>query len=128
MSGRPSPGPSTGQAAAPITLVYKVWAIPAGRASRQRCRATRAAAALALGSCHSVAMTTPLDKTLKRELSINGQLYTITLSPEGLMLTLKGRRKGLQLTWRDLVTGEAALAAGLNASLGELGEQAEKSG
>lgn len=73
-------------------------------------------------------MTTPLDKTLKRELSINGQLYTITLSPEGLMLTLKGRRKGLQLTWRDLVTGEAALAAGLNASLGELGEQAEKSG
>jgi hypothetical protein len=73
-------------------------------------------------------MTTPLDKTLKRELSIDGHLYTVTLSPEGLTLTIKGRRKGLQLVWRDLVTGEAALAAGLNASLSELGEQAEKSG
>ncbi|HWG77003.1 MAG TPA: hypothetical protein VN660_09440 [Steroidobacteraceae bacterium] len=73
-------------------------------------------------------MTTPLDKTLKRELSIDGHLYTVTLSPESLTLTIKGRRKGLQLPWRDLVTGEAALAAGLNASLGELGEQAEKPG
>jgi hypothetical protein len=70
-------------------------------------------------------MTTPLDKTLKRELSLDGRAYTITLSPDSLTLTLKGRRKGLQLTWRELVTGEAALAAGLNASLGELGEQAE---
>jgi hypothetical protein len=72
-------------------------------------------------------MTTPLDKTLKRELSIDGHLYTVTLSPEALILTLKGRRKGLQLTWRELVTGEAALAAGLNASLGELAEKAGES-
>jgi len=73
-------------------------------------------------------MTTPLDKTLKRELSIDGHLYTVTLSPESLTLTIKGRRKGLQLPWRDLVTGQAALAAGLNASLAELGEQTEKPG
>lgn len=62
-------------------------------------------------------MTTPLDKTLKRELSIEGAAYTLTISPEGLTLTPKGRRKGVQLAWRALISGEAALAAGLNASL-----------
>ena len=81
---------------------------------------TNGPAAFGLGSCHSEAMTTQLDKTLKRELSIDGHPYTITLSPDGLTVTLKGRRKGLHLPWRDLITGEAALAAGLNASLGEL--------
>jgi len=29
----------------------------------------------------------------------------------------KGKRKGQELAWRDLVGGEAALAAALNASL-----------
>jgi hypothetical protein len=33
---------------------------------------------------------------------------------------MKGRRKGLELAWNDLVTGEAALATALNASLGQL--------
>lgn len=67
-------------------------------------------------------MTTPLDKTLKRELSIDGTAYTLTISPEGLALTIKGRRKGVQLAWRELVSGEAALAVALNASV----DQAEK--
>jgi hypothetical protein len=62
-------------------------------------------------------MATQLDKTLKRELSLDGVAYTLTLSPEGLTLTLKGRRKGVQLAWRDLVSGEAAMAVALNASL-----------
>jgi hypothetical protein len=65
-------------------------------------------------------VTTALEKTLKRELSIDGQAYTVTLSPEGLTVTLKGRRKGVQLEWRALVSGEAALATALNASLGQL--------
>lgn len=60
---------------------------------------------------------TKLDKTLKRELDIAGQAYILTLSPEGLKLTLKGRRKGHELAWKDLVSGEAALATALNASL-----------
>ncbi len=64
-------------------------------------------------------MTTALDKTLKRELSIDGQTYTVALSPEGLKLTLKGRRKGLELPWKTLVSGETALATALNASLGQ---------
>ena len=62
-------------------------------------------------------MTTKLEGTLKRELLIGGQGYTLTLSPTGLVLALKGRRKGLQLDWADLVSGEAALATALNASL-----------
>jgi hypothetical protein len=62
-------------------------------------------------------MTTKLEGTLKRELMIAHQPYTLTLSAEGLTLALKGRRKGLDLAWRDLVSGEAALATALNASL-----------
>jgi hypothetical protein len=62
-------------------------------------------------------LTTKLDSQLKRELSILGKLYTLTLSPTGLNLAPKGRRKGYELAWVDLVSGEAALATALNASL-----------
>jgi hypothetical protein len=62
-------------------------------------------------------MTTKLDKVLKREIDIDGNAYILTLSPEGLKLTAKGKRKGQELTWKDLVTGEAALAVALNASI-----------
>lgn len=62
-------------------------------------------------------MTTKLDKVLKREIDINGEAYILTLSPEGLKLTVKGRRKGQELAWKDLVSGEAALATALNATL-----------
>jgi len=62
-------------------------------------------------------MTTKLDGTLKRELLIANQPYTLTLSPQGFTLALKGRRKGLDVVWADLVSGDAALATALNASL-----------
>jgi hypothetical protein len=62
-------------------------------------------------------MTTKLDGVLKRELSIRGEPYTLTLSAEGFTLALKGRRKGLDIVWADLVGGDAALATALNASL-----------
>lgn len=60
---------------------------------------------------------TPLDKPLRRELDIDGKPYTLTLDPDGLKLVEKGRRKGLQLAWTDLVNGDAALATALQASL-----------
>ena len=63
-------------------------------------------------------MTTRLDKTLKRELTLEGRTFILAVSPEGLKLTLKGKRKGQELRWSDLVSGDAALAAALNASLG----------
>jgi hypothetical protein len=68
-------------------------------------------------------MTTPLTKPLKRELQIQGRSFVVTLSPEGIKLTLKGKRKGQELRWEDLVSGEAALAVALNASLKEIPER-----
>lgn len=62
-------------------------------------------------------MTTKLEKTLKREINIKGQAYIVAISPEGLKLTIKGKRKGQELAWQDLVSGDAALAVALNASL-----------
>jgi hypothetical protein len=60
---------------------------------------------------------TRLDKALKRELEIDGQAYVLTIDPQGLKLTPKGKRKGQELAWQDLVSGQAALATALNASL-----------
>jgi hypothetical protein len=65
-------------------------------------------------------MTTPLEKTLKRELQIKGRDYIVAISPEGLKVTLKGHRNGVELNWESLVTGDAALAIALNASVGQL--------
>lgn len=62
-------------------------------------------------------MTTALDKELKREISIKDKPYTLTLGPQGLKLTEKGRRTGIELKWEDLIDGDAALAAALNASV-----------
>jgi hypothetical protein len=60
---------------------------------------------------------TPLDKPLKRELTLGGQAYTVTIDPDGLRLVEKGKRKGLALTWKDLLSGDAGLAAALQASV-----------
>ena len=62
-------------------------------------------------------MTTRLEEPLKREIDIDGVPYTLTIAPDGMTLVLKGRRKGFEMRWRDLVSGEAALATALNASL-----------
>ena len=62
-------------------------------------------------------MTTRLEKPLRREILVKRKPYVVTLSPTGLKLTQKGRRKGQELSWDDLVSGQAALAVALNASL-----------
>jgi hypothetical protein len=67
-------------------------------------------------------MTTPLEKELKREVDVRGQPFTLTVSPDGLKLVPKGKRNGVELRWLDLVTGDAALSAALNASLGRISE------
>lgn len=66
-------------------------------------------------------MTTKLTSPFKRELDVNGEKYTLTVSPEGFKLVLKGKRKGIELQWAQIVNGEAALATALNASLGQQG-------
>jgi hypothetical protein len=45
-------------------------------------------------------MPLPLDKTLKREIVLDGRPYTVTISPAGVKLTAKGFRKGRRLSWR----------------------------
>lgn len=62
-------------------------------------------------------MTTKLEKELKREIVIDDEPYTLTITPTGLKLTAKGKRKGQELAWKDLVSGQAAFAVALNASL-----------
>ena len=50
-------------------------------------------------------MATKLDKTIKRELEIDGQAYMIAISPEGLKITQKGHRKGNEVSWKSLLAG-----------------------
>jgi hypothetical protein len=62
-------------------------------------------------------MATKLEKPLRREVEVDGKPYMLTIGPAGMKLVPKGRRKGVELAWQALVSGEAALATALNASL-----------
>ena len=73
-------------------------------------------------------MTTKLDGSLKRELVIGGEPYTLTIDPRGLKLTPKARRKGYELDWEAFISGEAALATALNASLAKAPQQRATAG
>ena len=66
-------------------------------------------------SCRRNHMT-KLDKPLRREVEIGDKAYTLTIDPTGLKLVEKGHRKGLELSWKDLVSGDAAIASALNAA------------
>jgi hypothetical protein len=62
-------------------------------------------------------MATKLDKVLKREIEIDGQAYIAAISPEGVKVTKKGFRKGNEITWRAIISGDANLAEDLSASV-----------
>ena len=62
-------------------------------------------------------MITKLEAALRRELSIDDEPYVLTITPTGFLLTQKGRRKGYEMDWRAFISGEAALATALNASI-----------
>lgn len=62
-------------------------------------------------------MATKLEKALKRELEIDGKAWMITIDPTGLKVTEKGHRKGIEIAWKDLMSGDAGLAAALHASV-----------
>ena len=49
-------------------------------------------------------MPTKLEKTVKREIEIDGQPFTVAISPDGLKITQKGFRKGQEVSWRELWT------------------------
>ena len=62
-------------------------------------------------------MTTKLEKPLRREVTVDGRAYTVTIAPEGIKVVEKGKRKGQELSWGAIVTGDATLAQDLRISL-----------
>ncbi len=63
-------------------------------------------------------MTTKLDKTLKREIDVDGQAYTVAISPEGVKVTQKGFRKGAEMSWRQLVDAAGGAEGGSETGAG----------
>ena len=47
-------------------------------------------------------MSTKLDKTIRREIEIDGEVFTIAISPDGFRLTRKRFRSGVALSWKSL--------------------------
>lgn len=70
-------------------------------------------------------MAVKLDKALKRELEVDGTLYTVTIAPEGVSIAAKGHRKNKFLSWKTLLSGDAELARDLNISVDAFGEGAK---
>jgi hypothetical protein len=62
-------------------------------------------------------MATKLDKSIKRELEHKGQVFTVTISPEGIKVVPKGRRNGTEITWDSIISGDENLRSSLNASV-----------
>ena len=62
-------------------------------------------------------MATRLDKTIRRELDLAGKLYTVSIGPEGVKVVPKGGRKGYEISWASLLSGEAELRRDLNLSI-----------
>ena len=42
---------------------------------------------------------------------------TVVISPAGIKVTEKGKRKGHDVSWKSIVSGDATLAANLQASV-----------
>jgi hypothetical protein len=62
-------------------------------------------------------MATRLDKALKREIEVEGKLYTATISPGGIKVVEKGKRNGQEISWESIISGDAALTRDLRISL-----------
>ena len=62
-------------------------------------------------------MATKLDKSLKREVDINGVAYMVTLAPEGIKVVQKGRRNGTELSWEQIVRGDVSMTQDLKDSV-----------
>jgi hypothetical protein len=68
-------------------------------------------------------MATKLNKQLKREIDVDGKPYMVTLSPEGVKLTEKGKRLGREHSWKELIgadAGGAGAAGNPNSAFGEI--------
>jgi hypothetical protein len=66
-------------------------------------------------------MAVKLEKTIKRELELDGKTYTVQIAPEGIKVTEKGKRKGREISWRSIISGDAQLAEELKMSIDAMG-------
>lgn len=66
-------------------------------------------------------MAVKLEKTIKRELEMEGKTYTVQIAPEGIKVTEKGKRKGREISWRSIISGDAQLAEELKQSIDAMG-------
>jgi hypothetical protein len=71
-------------------------------------------------------MATKLDKTLKREIQINGEPLIATITPEGIKVTKKGFRKGNEITWNAIASGDASLNQDLKISVDATRQEGEE--
>ena len=62
-------------------------------------------------------MTTKLDKPIKRELELDGVRYTVTIAPDGIRVVEKGKRKGREVSWATIISGDAELNEALRISV-----------
>jgi hypothetical protein len=62
-------------------------------------------------------MATKLEKALKREVDVDGVAYMVTMAPDGVKIVEKGRRKGTELTWPQLIRGDVTLTQDLKDSV-----------
>ena len=62
-------------------------------------------------------MPAKLDRAIKRSLEIDGEPYTVTISPDGVKIVAKGKRKGHEMSWRALLSGDAELTQQLKMSI-----------
>ena len=62
-------------------------------------------------------ITTRLDKPIKREIEHDGVLYTVTIAPDGVRVVEKGKRKGREVSWATIISGDAELNEALRISV-----------
>jgi hypothetical protein len=48
-------------------------------------------------------MSVKLEKTIRREVEIDGEPFTVSIGPDGLRLTRKRARSGVALSWRAVL-------------------------
>ena len=48
-------------------------------------------------------MSTKLEKPIRREIEIDGEIFTLIVAPDGLRLTRKRYRSGLAVSWKALL-------------------------
>jgi hypothetical protein len=66
-------------------------------------------------------MTAKLESLIKRELKLGDETYTVSMSPDGVKIALKGKRKGREISWETLLSGDAELSQQLKMSVDAYG-------